>query len=104
MTLPQLESYIIKQRQVQYDIVLSCRAIEEVVKSYTGTDTNVDGNYINIRAFLQKQSLTVKDYGKAELSVQFLKDKQNRASNLVEELKTKKAGIVKGNDVLDWKA
>ena len=39
-----------------------------------------------------------------ELSIKFLKGKQNTASNLVEELKTKKAAIVKNNDVLDWKA
>ena len=54
--------------------------------------------------FLKAKSFSVKDYGKVQMSIKFLKEKQDNASDLVEELKTRTAAIVKKNDIVDWKA
>ena len=89
MTLPKLESYILSQRQIQYDFVLRCREVEKDAKNCVESDGPVDGHFKNIQTYAKALSVKKADVGKLENAIIFLEKKKEKANKLIETIQQK---------------
>ena len=106
MTTPKLESYILSQRYMQYEIILQCKKVENVVNNCTDSgDRHVDGNFTNIQKFNKMSSVKKNDFGKLNNSIRFLQGKFEKANKLKETLILDRNKIITSGsaDISSWR-